>query len=241
MNNENAAWFRRGMKNGVPIALGYFAVSFTLGIAAKNAGLNAIQGALASATTLASAGQFAGFNVIAAGATYVEMAVMMLVINARYLLMSCSLSQKLDPDLPFFHRLIIGWGITDEIFGVASCVPDRLNPFYNYGMMALSIPGWTIGTVLGIVVGNILPANVVSALGVGLYGIFLAIIIPPARKNRVIAGLVAVSMAASFAMAKLPVLSGISSGMRTIILTVVIAGIAAVLFPVHEEEETHAA
>ena len=118
MNNENAAWFRRGMKNGVPIALGYFAVSFTLGIAAKNAGLNAIQGALASATTLASAGQFAGFNVIAAGATYVEMAVMMLVINARYLLMSCSLSQKLDPDLPLFHRLLIGWGITDEMFGV---------------------------------------------------------------------------------------------------------------------------
>ena len=241
MNNENAAWFRRGMKNGVPIALGYFAVSFTLGIAAKNAGLNAIQGALASATTLASAGQFAGFNVIAAGATYVEMAVMMLVINARYLLMSCSLSQKLDPDLPLFHRLLIGWGITDEMFGVSSCVPVRLNPFYHYGMMALSIPGWTLGTVLGIVVGNILPANVVSALGVGLYGMFLAIIIPPARQNRVIAGLVAVSMAASFAMAKLPMLSGISSGMRTIILTVVIAGIAAVLFPIHEEEETHAA
>ena len=108
-------------------------------------------------------------------------------------------------------------------------------------MMALSIPGWTLGTVLGIVVGNILPANVVSALGVGLYGMFLAIIIPPARQNRVIAGLVAVSMAASFAMAKLPMLSGISSGMRTIILTVVIAGIAAVLFPIHEEEETHAA
>lgn len=241
MKTETAIWFRRGIKNGVPIALGYFAVSFALGIAARDVGLNAFQGAISSAFTLASAGQFAGLNVIASAASYAEMAVMMLVINARYLLMSCSLSQKLDPDLPFYHRLLIGWGITDEIFGVASCVPDKLNPFYNYGMMAVAIPGWTIGTVLGIVVGNILPATVTSALGVSLYGMFLAIIIPPARKNRVIAGVVAVSMAASLAMAKLPVVSGLSSGMRTIVLTVVIAGIAALLFPVEEKEETHAA
>lgn len=236
MKNGNAAWFRRGIKNGVPIALGYFAVAFTLGIAAKNAGLTAFQGALASVTTVASAGEFAGFNVIAAGATYIEMAVMMLVINARYMLMSCSLSQKLDPDLPLIHRLLVGWGVTDEIFGVAVSVPDRLNPWYNYGMMAISIPCWTLGTFLGVAMGNILPANVVSALGVGLYGMFLAIIIPPARNNRVIAGLVAVSMVASFGMAQLPLLANISSGMRTIILTIVIAGGAAVLFPVKEEE-----
>ena len=235
MNNENAAWFPRGMKNGVPIALGYFAVAFTLGIAAKNAGMTAVQGAAASAATVASAGEFAGFHVIAAGASYVEMAIMMLVINARYLLMSCSLSQKLAPDLPVWHRLLVGWGVTDEIFGVASCVPDRLNPCYCYGMMAVSIPGWTIGTFLGIAVGNILPPNIVSALGVGLYGMFLAIIIPPARRDRVIAGLVTVSMAASLAMAKLPLLSQISSGMRTIILTVLIAGGAAVLFPIKED------
>lgn len=235
MNQNNAAWFRRGIKNGVPIALGYFAVSFTLGIAARNAGLNALQGALASVTTVASAGQFAGFQVIAAGASYMEMAIMMLVINARYMLMSCSLSQKLAPDLPFYHRLLVGWGVTDEIFGVAVTVPDTLNPWYNYGMMAISIPGWTIGTAIGITVGNVLPTNVVSALSVGLYGMFLAIIIPPARTNRIIAGLVAVSMLASFAMTKLPLLGGISSGMRTIILTILIAGGAAVLFPVQEE------
>ncbi len=240
-DNQTAAWFRRGIKNGVPIALGYFAVSFTLGIAARDAGLTAAQGALASATTLASAGQFAGFQVIAAGAAYAEMAVMMLVINARYLLMSCSLSQKLDPDLPFFHRLLLGWGITDEIFGVASAVPGRLHPCYNYGMMAVAIPGWTIGTVLGIAVGNVLPARVVSALGVGLYGMFLAIIIPPARQNRVIAAVVAVSMAASFALTRLPALAALSSGTRTIVLTVVIALAAAVLFPVQEEEDAHAA
>lgn len=236
MNQNNAAWFRRGIKNGVPIALGYFAVSFTLGIAARNAGLTALQGALASVTTVASAGQFAGFQVIAAGASYVEMAMMMLVINARYMLMSCSLSQKLAPDLPFYHRLLVGWGVTDEIFGVAVTVPDTLNPWYNYGMMTISIPGWTIGTFLGVAVGNILPASAVSALSVGLYGMFLAIIIPPARTNRVIAGLVAVSMLSSFAMAKLPLLSSISSGMRTIILTILIAGGAAVLFPVQEEQ-----
>lgn len=236
MNQTNAAWFRRGIKNGVPIALGYFAVSFTLGIAARNAGLNTLQGALASVTTVASAGQFAGFQVIAAGASYVEMAMMMLVINARYMLMSCSLSQKLAPDLPLYHRLLIGWGVTDEIFGVAVTVPDMLNPWYNYGMMAISIPCWTIGTAIGIAVGNVLPTSVVSALSVGLYGMFLAIIIPPARTNRIIAGLVAVSMLASFAMAKLPLLNSISSGMRTIILTIVIAGAAAVLFPVEEEQ-----
>ena len=227
MKFDNAAWFRRGIQNGVPIALGYLAVSFTLGIAARNAGLTAWQGAAASVTTVASAGEYAGFNVIQAGAGYIEMA---------YLLMSCSLSQKLAPDLPLVHRLLIGWGITDEIFGVASVVPDKLNPWYNYGMMAISIPAWTIGTAVGIAVGNILPHHVVSALGVGLYGMFLAIIIPPGRKNKVIAGLVAISMVASLAMSVLPVVSHISSGMRTIILTVVIAGIAAVAFPIKEEE-----
>lgn len=237
MKFDNAAWFRRGIQNGVPIALGYLAVSFTLGIAARNAGLTAWQGAAASVTTVASAGEYAGFNVIQAGAGYIEMAIMMFVINARYLLMSCSLSQKLAPDLPLVHRLLIGWGITDEIFGVASVVPDKLNPWYNYGMMAISIPAWTVGTAIGIAVGNILPHHVVSALGVGLYGMFLAIIIPPGRKNKVIAGLVAISMAASLAMSVLPVVSHISSGMRTIILTVVIAGIAAVAFPIKEEED----
>ena len=143
---------------------------------------------------------------------------------------------RFAPDAPLIHRALVGFGITDEIFGVASVVPDKLNPWYNYGMMAISIPAWTIGTAVGIAVGNILPHHVVSALGVGLYGMFLAIIIPPGRKNKVIAGLVVVSMAASLAMSVLPVVSHISSGMRTIILTVVIAGIAAVAFPIKEEE-----
>lgn len=232
--NTNFSWFRRGTVNGMPIALGYLAVAFTLGIAATNAGLNAWQGALASATTVASAGEFAGFNVMAAKASYLEMAVMMLVINARYMLMSCSLSQKLDPKLPLYHRLLVGWGVTDEIFGVSVSVPGRLNPWYNYGMMAVSIPGWTLGTFIGIAVGNILPDNALSALSVGLYGMFIAIIIPPARKNKIIAGLVAGSMLASLAMKYL--IPAVSGGMRTIVLTIVIAGAAAVLFPVKEEQ-----
>ena len=242
MEGENATWLRRGIKNGTPIGLGYFVVAFTLGIAAKNAGMTPFQGALASALMVASAGEFAAFQVMASLGTYLEMAIMMLVVNARYLLMSCSLSQKLDPKLPLHHRLLVGWGITDEIFGVVSCESGRINPYYNYGMMLAAIPCWTLGAFWGIAMGNILPANIISALGVGLYGMFLAIIIPPGRKNHVIAGLVLVSMAASWLMTNLPIFAAISSGMRTTILTIVIAGIAAVLSPIPEEEgENHGA
>ena len=170
-----------------------------------------------------------------------EMAVMELVANLRYLLMSCSLSQKFSPDTKLFHRLLVGYDGTDEIFGVAISEPGLLNPFYNYGMMTLAIPGWALGTFLGVIMGNILPAAVVSALSVGLYGMFLAIIIPPARKSRILAVLIVISMAASYIFSKLALTSAISPGIRTIILTVIIAGIAAVLFPVKEEESSHAA
>ena len=125
--------------------------------------------------------------------------------------------------------------MTDEIFGISIAVPGKLNPFYTFGAIAIAVPGWSIGTYLGVVMGNILPANIVSALSVGLYGMFIAIIIPPARKSKIIAGIVAVSMAASFAFAKLPLVSNISSGVRTILLTVVISALAAYFFPVKEE------
>lgn len=232
---NNKTWFQKGVKNGIPIALGYFAVSFTLGITAKNAGLTALQAMLASFTLNASAGEFAGFTLIAAGASYLEVAIMEFVANARYLLMSCALSQKIPSDTPLLHRLIIGYDVTDEIFGISIAVPGKLNPFYTFGAIAIAVPGWSIGTYLGVVMGNILPANIVSALSVGLYGMFIAIIIPPARKSKIIAGIVAVSMAASFAFAKLPLVSNISSGMRTILLTVVISALAAYFFPVKEE------
>lgn len=235
MKKETAVCFRKGMQHGIPISLGYLAVSFTLGIAAKNAGMTAFQATITSMLVNASAGQFAGFTLIAAQASYLEMAIMILVANARYLLMSCALSQKLSSDTKFFHRLLIGFDVTDEIFGVSMAYPGKLNPFYTYGVIAVALPGWALGTCLGVLCGNVLPVNVVSALSVGLYGMFLAIIIPPARKNKIIAGLIVIAMLASFLFAKLPVLSSVSSGIRIIVLTVVISGIAAVLFPVSEE------
>ncbi len=234
--DENRYFFLKGIKNGFPICLGYLAVSFTLGITAKNAGMTAWQAMLASLTVNASAGQYAGFTVIAAGGSYLEMAVMELVANIRYLLMSCSLSQKFSPETGLLHRLLVGFDITDEIFGVAISVDGRLNPFYNYGMMTLALPGWSLGAFLGVVMGNILPPGIVSALSVSLYGMFIAIIIPPARKNKILGALINISMTASFLFARLPVFASISSGVKIIILTVVIAGIAAVLFPVKEEE-----
>ena len=242
MDQENKSWYLRGMRDGVPIMLGYAAVGFTLGIAARNAGLTAFQAGLASFLNNASAGEKAGFTVIQGDEGYIAMAIMMLIINARYLLMSCSLSQKISPETGLIPRLIIGFEVTDEIFGVQMSVPGMINPWYTYGVITMALPGWSLGTYFGVVMGNVLPASVVSALSVGLYGMFLAIIIPPARKSRVIAGLVLISMAASCAFAYLPVISAMSPGMRVIILTVAISAAAAYLFPVRDEgEEDNAA
>lgn len=240
MREENKSWFLRGVRDGIPIMLGYAAVGFTLGIAARNAGLTAFQAGLASFLNNASAGEKAGFTVIAAGEGYLAMAVMMLIINARYLLMSCALSQKISPETGLIPRLIIGFEVTDEIFGVQMNVPGMINPWYTYGVISMALPGWSLGTYFGVLMGNVLPARVVSALSVGLYGMFLAIIIPPARKSRILAGIVVISMAASFAFASLPVLASVSAGMRVIILTVIISAAAAIFFPVEDEAENGA-
>ena len=229
--------FRRGVRDGMPIALGYFAVAFTLGIAAKNAGFSAVQAMVESLTNNASAGEYAVLSLVSAGAGYWEVAVMTLVANARYLLMSCALSQKLAPETPLLHRMLVAYDVTDEIFGVSIAFPGRLNPWYTYGAMAAAIPGWGLGTFLGVVVGNVLSLRLVSALSVGLYGMFLAIIVPPARDSRVVLGLVLLSFAASFLASAWPVLAGVSPGVRTIVLTVVISLAAAVLFPVGDEEQ----
>lgn len=233
---ENTKWYRKGIKDGIPICLGYFAVSFTLGIMAKKAGLTAVQAMLLAGLTNASAGGYAAFSIIAASSGYIEMAITQLIVNARYLLMSSALSQKLSPKTSTLHRALIAFDVTDEVFGISVAVKGDLNPFYNYGAMTVAIPGWALGTFFGVVMGNVLPLSLVSALSVGLYGMFLAIIIPPARKNKVIAGAVLIAMALSFAFSKLPLLSSISEGMRVIILTVVISLLAALLFPVKEEE-----
>lgn len=233
--------FSEGMRDGLPIALGYFAVSFSLGVSAKNAGLTAFQGFLASLLTNASAGEYAGFVMMATKAAYIEFALMILVANARYLLMSCALSQKFSPKTKMIHRFLVGFDVTDEIFGITIARKGALDPFYTYGAMSVSIPAWAIGTSLGIIAGNVLPWRLVSALSVALYGMFLAIIIPPARKDKATALAVTVSFVLSFACAKLPLISEIAEGTRTLILTVIIATAAAILFPRKDTEESEAA
>jgi len=232
----NKEAFRNGIQAGIPIGLGYLAVGFSLGIAAKNAGLTPFQSLLTSLLCNASAGEYAGFSLIAVGASFVELAVMMFIANARYMLMSFAMSQRLDPNMKGIHRFFMGFYITDEIFAVSIARPGYLNPLYTYGAALIASPGWALGTALGCVAGNLLPARLVSAFSVALFGMFLAVIIPPARKSRIIAGLIAVCFILSYASAHLPGISGISEGTRTIILTVVISAAAAALFPRKEED-----
>ena len=227
MKQTNHSWYLKGIRDGIPIALGYLAVSFTLGIAAGNSGIAPFPAAFMSLMNLTSAGEFAGL----------EMAGTQLVINLRYCLMSCALSQKLSPKMPFFHRLLMAYGITDEIFGIAIGAGQVLNPFYAYGAITVAAPAWTFGTWLGTVSGNVLPGRVLSALNVAIYGMFIAIIVPPARKSKVVAGMIGIAMGASLLFTYLPVIGRISSGMRIIILTVLIAGAGAFLFPVNDEDE----
>ena len=229
--------FLEGVRDGIPIALGYFAVSFSLGIAARNVGITAVQGMLASFLCMASAGQYALFSLIGAAASLGEIALVTLITNARYFLMSCALSQKIDPQMKNYHRFIFGAVVTDEIFGITVARPGYLDPWYNYGAMAVTMPGWAIGTGLGILMGTLLPARLVSALSVALFGMFIAVFIPPAKKDKVIFGCVAASFAAALLFDLVPMLSEISAGTRTILLTVVISAVAAALFPREEAED----
>ncbi len=234
--NRNKHAFTNGLRDGVPIALGYFAVAFSLGIVAKKAGLSPVQGFLSSLLNHASAGEYAEFTVILANAPYIEMAFVILVTNIRYLLMSCALSQKFDADTSLGHRFLVGFGITDEIFGISIGRIGTLNPYYNYGAMAIALPAWSLGTALGIIAGNILPASVVSALSVALYGMFIAIIIPASKSDKIVGGVVIASFLASFAVSKITLLDHLSDSMKISLLTVIIAGIAAVLFPIKEDD-----
>ena len=236
----NRKKFLEGLRDGLPIALGYLAVSFGIGISCHAAGITALQGFLMSLFNNASAGEYGGITVITENSGVWMMVLMTLIINARYMLMSCALSQRMSPDMPFYHRFFIGFDVTDELFGITIARPGCVEPRYFYGAMTASIPMWAAGTALGIFMGNLLPARIVSALSVALYGMFLAIIVPPAKENRVVLGCVLSAFAASAAFAFLPVLRDLSSGNRTIILTVVISALAAVLFPRPAEEEAAA-
>ena len=226
-----------GVRNGAPIGAGYFAVAFSLGIAARNAGFSPFQAFLSSILCSASAGQYTAYTLIAAAAPYLEVAIMTLIANARYLLMSCAMSQKLDPKTGLVHRLAMSFALTDELFAINITRPGYLDPVYWYGAMLVSVPLWAAGCAIGTVAGNIMPARAVSALSVALYGMFLAVVIPPAKKSRVIAGLIFLSAALSCAFSWIPAFTRIPAGTRTILLTLAVSAAAAALFPVPEQKE----
>ena len=226
---------KAGMRDGIPIAAGYFSVSFTFGMLAVQDGISPFHAVLISLLNLTSAGQFAGLTVIVSGASLPEMALTQLVINIRYALMSVSLSQKLDSSVKTFQRMLIAYGNTDEIFAVASSKPGSVGSRYMYGLIFLPVLGWVGGTLTGAVASTLLPAAVISALGVALYGMFIAIVVPVAKESREVLIVVGAALIFSTAFYYLPVLQEISSGFTIIICTVAAAGIGAVLFPVKEE------
>lgn len=235
--NERTKELLEGLRDGLPIGAGYFAVAFGLGIAAQRAGLNPLQGFIMSFFNHASAGEYAGIAAIMSRAAYLETALLILIANARYFLMSCALSQKLSPDLPIGHRISVGFAITDELFGLAIARKGFLEPFYMYGAFLCAAPLWAAGTAIGIAAGNILPKIVVEALSAAIYGMFLAVIIPPCRTNRSVAVVVVAGFALSWLLSVIPFTAAISEGLRVILLTLIISAAAAVLMPVPDEPE----
>ena len=226
--------FLRGIKDGIPIFLGYLSVSFGFGILAVGLGLSVMESVGISLTNLTSAGQVAGVGIIASGGSLIEMALTQLVINIRYSLMGISLSQKLDRNFTVTHRLIASFGITDEIFAVA-VAQKEVSPYYMYGLISVSTVGWVSGTFLGAAAGNILPAELSSAMGIVLYGMFLAIFIPAARESKGV--FASVLIASGLSMIFKFVLTEVSGGFAVIICAVVSAAVCAVLFPKKDEEE----
>ena len=232
-----ASPFRKGLFDGLPIGVGYYAVAFSLGIIARNAGLAPATGFFSSLFTRASAGEYGVYSLIAAGTTFAEVIAVCCIANLRYLLMGAALSQKFAPELPLWKRIVCSCCITDEIFGISIAYPGHLPMTYPLGATLVAATLWAAGTASGIVAGNILPPAIVSALGVALYGMFIAIIIPPCRKNRVLGFIIAACFVISFSCSKLPFCAGISAGVRIVILTIIIAAAAAILKPVDDEGE----
>ena len=226
--------FRRGILQGIPIFLGYLSVSFGIGILAIQAGMTVAESVLLSAANLTSAGQAAGIEVIAAGGTLLEIILTQLVINLRYALMSLSLSQKLAPETGTGKRLAISYGITDEIFAVSYGQPRVVTPSFMAGLIMISALGWVLGTALGAVAGALLPASVTSALGIMLYGMFIAIFLPAAKRDRRVLCVVAIAIGISLLMRY--VFDFISSGFAVILCALIASVIGALLFPISEEE-----
>ena len=228
--------FSKGVKDGLAIGLGYLSVSFSFGVLAVTSGLSWWQATLVSLTNLTSAGQVAGVGIMAASGGLIEMAIATFIINLRYALMAISLSQKTDSSMTIPARLITGYVITDEIFGVASGADHPVSFKYLAGLGVLPIIGWTSGTLLGAVCGNILPAMVTNALSIGIYGMFVAIVLPASRKSRSVMIVSIIAVVLSCILFYVPFFKeNISSGFAIIICSVIASLIGAVFMPVKEE------
>lgn len=227
--------FQRGLRDGIPICLGYISVAFTFGMMATEGGLAPWASLLISMTNLTSAGQFAGTALIISGGALVEIAVTTFVINIRYMLMSLSLSQKLDPNMTMLERLLVSFGVTDEVFGVAIQQQKELTTRYLAGLILTPYAGWALGTILGATATGLLPVAVRSALGIAIYGMFIAIVIPPSRKSKPVALTVALAAVFSCVFYYTPVLNLLSSGWVIILCAVAAAGLMALCFPVEDK------
>lgn len=230
--------FRLGLTHGIPIGLGYLSVSFAFGIQAAGLGLNTLQATLISLTNLTSAGQLAGLPILAANGSLLEAALTQFIINLRYSLMSLSLTQRLDKSWTTLNRVLLSYGNTDEIFAVASGQPGKISTSYWRGLMLLPVLGWTTGTFLGAVAGQILPEFVQNALGIAIYGMFMAIILPPFRKEKPVRAVVLLAVAMSLCFRFIPLLSQVSGGFVIIICAVTASAVGAMLFPVRETEDS---
>lgn len=229
--------YTKGFKDGIPIGLGYLSVSFAFGMMAVNMGLPVWIAVLISMTNLTSAGQFAGISLITAGAPYIEMVLTQLVINLRYALMSLSISQKADKTFSMLHRLLISFGVTDEIFAVATGQPAEIGRRYMYGLITSPYFGWALGTLIGAAASTILPETMRSALSIAIYGMFIAIIIPPAKHSRPILKVLVISVVISFLLSYTPVLLQLSGGFAIILCAIIASGLGAMLFPIEEVEK----
>lgn len=231
--------FSVGLRAGIPIALGYVSVSFGFGISAVNKGLSPLTAILISLTNLTSAGQVAGLGIIAACGTFGEMALAQLTINIRYFLMSLALSQKLDASYSVIHRLTTAFGVTDEVFGVASAREEPLTPSYMYGLILLPFLGWALGTTLGALAGNLLPDAIKLALGIAIYGMFVAIVVPPVKKSVGVLSSATLAIAFSLLLTYLPFIH-LTSGFIIILAALPASLIAAAFFPMPSEKEVQA-
>jgi len=229
--------FKKGLKDGLPIGLGYLSVSFAFGVQASLLGIPVFMSVFISMTNLTSAGQLAGLSIIATLGTVLEMILTQIVINARYFLMSISLSQKLDHSFTTKHRFFCSAFITDEIFAVASSKPETFGKKYFYGLVVLPYFGWALGTLLGGAAGNVLPAQITSALGLALYAMFIAIIVPPSLKIRGVFVVVMIATSISCLLFYLPVFSQMSDGLKYIVSALGASAITAFIFPVEVDKE----